>query len=41
MISPARSWWIELSASIPVYWNVNGTQPVSNEIFSLGVRHTF
>lgn len=41
LVSPAKGWWIELSAAIPIYWNVNGTQPVSNEILSLGLRHQF
>jgi hypothetical protein len=41
MFSPAKYWWVELSASIPMYWNVNGTQPVSNEVYSLGIRYTF
>lgn len=41
MFSPARHLWIEVSASLPIYWHVNGTQPVSNEIYSVGLRFQF
>ncbi|MBI3856467.1 MAG: transporter [Planctomycetes bacterium] len=41
MLSPTPRLWIELSASIPIYWHVNGTQPVSNEIWSAGLRYQF
>jgi Putative MetA-pathway of phenol degradation len=41
LFSPARNLWIEPSVAIPVYWRVNGIQPVSNEIWSLGIRFQF
>lgn len=41
MVSPARGTWIELSAALPIYWRVNGTQPVSEGIYSLGLRYQF
>jgi hypothetical protein len=41
LFSPVRGLWIEPSVAIPVYWRVNGSQPVSNEIWSLGIRFQF
>jgi hypothetical protein len=41
MISPVKNFWIEPQVGIPLYWNVNGVQPVSQEVWTLGVRFQF
>lgn len=41
MYSPMKSFWIEPQVGIPLYWNVNGVQPVSDQVWTLGVRWQF
>ena len=41
LISPARKVWIEPSVAVPIYWRVNGVQPVSDTAWSLGLRVRF
>ncbi len=41
LISPTKGLWIEPSAALPIYWRVNGVQPVSGVVWSLGVRYQF
>lgn len=40
-VTPVDGVTIELSVAIPFYWNVNGTQPVSDEVWSAGIRYDF
>jgi hypothetical protein len=41
LFSPVKNVWIEPSVSIPVYWRVNGVQPISREVWSIGLRYRF
>ena len=41
MYSPFKNFWIEPQVGIPIHWRVNGIQPVSEEVWTLGVRFQF
>jgi hypothetical protein len=40
-VAPVSGVAVELSVALPFYWNVNGTQPVSDEVWSAGLRYEF
>jgi hypothetical protein len=39
--SPFSRFWVEPQVAFPIYWNVNGIQPVSDRVYTLGVRYQF